>query len=56
MALLSKGDLKLMSPNSSKYTFQGLAYTRGNFQAKNFTVVGGFVADGLTADKGKIDM
>ena len=56
VALLSKGDLKLMSPNSSKYTFQGLAYTRGNFQAKNFTVVGGFVADGLTADKGKIDM
>lgn len=56
VALLAKGDLGLISPNSSKYTFQGLVYTRGNFKAKNFTVVGGFVADGSTPDKGAIQM
>jgi len=56
VALLAKGDLSLSSTTTQKYTFQGLVYTRGNFKAKNFTVVGGFVADGLTPDKGKIDM
>ena len=56
VALLSQGDLNLVSPNSSRYVFQGLAYTRGDFKAKNFTVVGGFVADGLTPAKGNIDM
>lgn len=56
VALLSQGDLNLVSTSSSRYQYQGLVYTRGNFRAKNFTVVGGFVADGLTADKGKIDM
>lgn len=56
VALLSRGDLRLVSPSTTKYTFQGLAYTRGNFKAKNFTVVGGFVADGLTPDKGQIEM
>lgn len=52
VALLSKGDLNLVSNSATKYTFQGLAYTRGNFRAKNFTVVGGFVADGLSATQG----
>ncbi|MFN8613054.1 MAG: hypothetical protein U0931_36285 [Vulcanimicrobiota bacterium] len=56
VALLSQGDLSLVSPNSSRYVFQGLAYTRGDFRAKNFTVVGGFVADGLTPAKGNVEM
>lgn len=56
VALLTKGDLNLVSTNTSKYMFQGLVYTRGNFRARNFTVVGGFVADGLTPAQGNIDM
>lgn len=56
VALLTRGDLSLVSSNTSKYMFQGLVYTRGNFRARNFTVVGGFVADGLTPAQGNIDM
>lgn len=56
VALLSQGDLTLASTTSEKYQFQGLVYTRGNFRARNFTVVGGFIADGLDASKGNIDM
>jgi hypothetical protein len=56
VALLSQGDLTLASTTSEKYQFQGLVYTRGNFHARNFTVVGGFIADGLDATKGNIDM
>ncbi|ODT62144.1 hypothetical protein ABS71_16170 [bacterium SCN 62-11] len=56
VALLSQGDLSLTSTTSAKYQFQGMVYTRGNFHARNFTVVGGFIADGLDSTKGNIDM
>ena len=58
VALLGRGDVNLIGsttdPNS--YQFQGLVYTRGNFTARNFTVVGGFIADGTVPGTGNVDL
>jgi len=56
VALLGRGDVKLLGSQSQPYTFQGLVYTRGNFTANYFTVVGGFVADGAVPGTGNVDM
>lgn len=55
VALLSRGDVRLLGTSGNSYTFQGLVYTRGNFTARYFTVLGGFVADG-EAGNGNVDL
>lgn len=49
VSLLSRGDVQLLGTQANPYYFQGLVYTKGNFTANYFTVVGGFVADGTDA-------
>jgi hypothetical protein len=56
VALLSRGDIFLDGVVGADYTFKGLVYTRGNFTARNFTVVGGFIADGDSAGNGNVDL
>jgi hypothetical protein len=56
VALLSQGDINLIGDVPDRYTFQGIVYTRGNFTTRNFTVVGGFIADGATTDTGRVTM
>lgn len=56
VALLSRGDVSLLGTQGHPYQFQGLVYTRGNFMARYFTVVGGFVADGSVPGTGNVDL
>ena len=56
IALLSRGDISLLGSAGNPYMFQGLVYTRGNFMARYFTVVGGFVADGAVPGTGNVDL
>ncbi|MHB2018777.1 MAG: hypothetical protein ACYCW6_17650, partial [Candidatus Xenobia bacterium] len=46
-AILCNGNLTITGPGQSG-AFQGLVYTQGNFSAQHITLVGTFIANGLT--------
>lgn len=54
IALLSQDDVTLIGDQPDRYQFHGLIYTRGNFDATNFTVVGSFIANGTGPGSGGI--
>lgn len=56
VALLSRGDLSLIGDRPDTYAFQGIVYTQGNFTTRNFTVIGGFMADGQSPGTGQVTM
>ncbi|MEW6277064.1 MAG: hypothetical protein AB1758_00475 [Candidatus Eremiobacterota bacterium] len=56
IALITEGDVTLDGDRPDRYEFHGLIYTRGNFSARNFTVLGAFIANGSGPGKGNITM
>lgn len=56
IALLSDGNVTLAGDQPNRYEFHGLIYTRGNFLAENFTVVGSFIANGRDSDTGNVTL
>lgn len=56
IALLCDGDVSLIGDRPDTYQFQGLIYTRGNFVARNFTVVGAFIANGTGPGTGNVNL
>lgn len=55
-AIAASGDIWLEASSAATNFFQGLLYSRGNITARRITVIGSIVADGLTADTGKVDL
>ncbi|MEW6277065.1 MAG: hypothetical protein AB1758_00480 [Candidatus Eremiobacterota bacterium] len=56
IALITEGDVTLDGDQPDRYEFHGLIYTRGNFTARNFTVLGAFIANGSGPGQGNITM
>lgn len=56
IALLCNGDVNLLGAEGQLFQFNGLVYTRGNFTATRFQIVGAFIANGADATKGKVTL
>ncbi len=56
IALLCDGDVSMIGDRPNTYQFQGLIYTRGNFVARNFTVIGAFIANGSGPGTGNVNL
>lgn len=56
VALLSGDDVRLMGNAGQSNEFRGLIYTKGDFEASNFVVLGAFVADGRSSGKGNVTL
>ncbi|GMU54316.1 MAG: hypothetical protein AMXMBFR33_34620 [Candidatus Xenobia bacterium] len=56
IALLCDGDVSMIGDRPNTYQFQGLIYTRGNFVARNFTVIGAFIANGTGPGTGNVNL
>lgn len=56
IALLGEGNVTLEGDRPDTYEFHGIIYTAGNFTARNFTIVGSFIANGTAPGTGNIEL